>query len=884
MKNLTIRNIVTAVIGLSLLMTLLSHQDVMAASTDADTLSKFQYKQYERAKLRADSYYADLAYVKGIEGYKKALDIWPANDTVKLNIAEGYYLTNNLDSAGYWYEGVIPNEGYQFDDKHYLNYAEILTSKGDYDQARVYYQKFLTTNPTDTRVQERLKGLDRLLDFYGDSVKFEIRHADFNSSGYDFSPSYYDQSIVFISSRETAGAAQFLKPKYDWDKTYFLNIFQLDTAGETQIYNKRIATSYHEGPLSFYDNESKVIFTRNNFRKGELGVRDRKIRIQAADVSESKDGVNKLKLFYSKKGAGGKWIPAEELWFNSDQYSCGHPAVSHDGQRLYFTSDMEGGKGKTDLFVSTWNEDKWGEPKNLIGKINTEGNEMFPFVDENEILYFASDGHEGLGGLDIFRIDLNDPNAAPENMGYPMNTSTDDFGITLRNKGSYQVGYFSSNRAGGLGLDDIYEFKLYLKRNIPGKVVDFFTNEPVADASVEIAMSDGNPDVLSSAKSGGFDYRYAITSDYSIVGGKTGYISDSLIIDPASYTTGDTVLLRLMPELLMIKGQIKEYKTESIMPHAKILVVNETTGERFGMETKEDGKYSFIAASNTKYSFMIKKSMHFTEHDVILTGDQRSGEIIKDEWLLPIVIGEPIGLNDIHYDRRMWDIRPDAAKELDLFVSKLQENPSIIVELSTHTDSRGSDSYNFDLSDKRAKSAAAYVTKHGIESKRIKGQGYGETQLLNECKDGVECTKQQHQNNRRAEFMVTGFLEGFEEDESDVVWVDPNYVTAGLKEHNPDQLMLIGNTGEGELKINGVIVDHESEPVRNALITVFDSNKEVYVQLHSDENGQFEFNSKEDQHYDIVCTKGLLEDKSIEVEIKQQSVDGLSIKMKVSQQ
>ena len=846
-----------------------------------DTLSIMKLKQYERTKARAAKYYNDYAYSKGITVYKKALEMLPSDDTLKLHIASGYYQVHNLDSADQWYAKVIDKESIIDDDLHYLNYAEVLTTQGRYIEAKKWFQRYANGHPGEKRVNDRLAGLESILEFYKDSIRFEIWHESFNSDTYDFSPSYYEDDILFVSGRETTKTTQFLKPKYKLDKTYFLNLFEVDSALNVNVFEKRIKSSYHEGPVTFYDNDTKVIFTRNNFTKAELRFQHSKLHVQGAKVTESKEGINKLKLFYAEKSANGQWNTPVELWFNSDEYSTGHPTVSKDGNRLYFASDREGGHGETDIYRSIWYSDVWGEPENLGNIINTEGSEMFPFVDENEVLYYASSGHEGLGGLDIFKVDLNRIEAKPENMGYPMNSPYDDFGLIAKDHGTHQSGYFSSNRIGGLGLDDIYAFNFEKQRSLPGKVVDLLTGNPVSEAHVAMINQDGDTTgYLQTQADGLFDFKYTWGEDYFANARKPSFSEDDLSFNTSDYAAGDTIILRITKELLIIRGTMTDKLKGDTLDAVRIIVLNESTGYKFGIKTLDDGAYSFIGQPNTKYSFSLKKHKYFSEKNILQTDDRKSGEVIHDGQLEEIVIGKPMKLKDIHFDLAKWNIREDASIELDKFTNQLEDNPSIIVELSTHTDCRGSDPYNLDLSDKRAKSSAKYVIDHGIPNERLVGKGYGETKLLNKCDDGVRCTADEHQVNRRAEFMVTGFLPFTEsEEEKSLFWIEPDYITASLLKQANEKLVLVDGGKEGQISLSGFVMEENGRPVGNVLISIMEKGINKASQVYSSANGHFELKVKAGKTYRLVAQiDGYLEE-GIEVEVKDQALEKLNFEL-----
>lgn len=865
---------------LTLVLSSVAFGDHRGKGIQKDSLSVMKLKQYERTKQRASKYFNDFAYAKGVDVYKKALAIQPEDDTIRLKIAQGFYKIHELDSANKWYDQVI-EKPISIDDIHFLNYAEIKTSVGAYLDAEYWFKRYAENHPEDQRVKQRLNGLKQIIAFYKDSVRFTISRVPYNSDTYDFSPCYYGDELLFVSARETSPATQFLKPKYKMDRTNFLNLFKVDSANNIETFERKIQSSYHEGPVTFYEDDTKVIFTRNNFTKAELRFQKSKLYVHGAKATESKEGINKLKLFYAKKDEQGNWTTPVELWFNSDEYSTGHPSVSKDGRRLYFASDRDGGFGNTDIYRSIWYNGVWGEPENLGKLVNTEGNEMFPFIDENEVLYYSSDGHEGMGGLDIFKIDLKKMGAKPTNLGYPLNSPKDDFGLIAMDHGTHQSGFFSSNREGGLGLDDIYAFRFEKTRVIPGKVVHLITGEPIDSASVVLINNENDTiNYFRTRTDGLFNFNYEWGATNNTMATKPEFTHDRQEIDPAVFAPGDTLFLRIMKEILLITGTVTDEIKGDTLEAVRIIVTNENTGEKFGMKTKADGAYSFIGQANTVYSFSMKKHRYFTRNSSLETGDNRNGEIIHNQQLEEIIIGKPIELNDIHFDLAKWDIRPDAAVELDKFTQQLKDNPSIIVELSTHTDSRGSDSYNLNLSDHRAKSSAEYVINHGISKERLIGTGYGETKLLNKCDDGIKCSEEEHQINRRAEFKVTGFLPLEEsEEEKNLFWVDPNYISASLANQNNKNLVFVNKGDAGELSISGMVKDDQGNTLTSVLVSVMEKGVNRASQVKTNDKGVFNVNVTAGKTYRIAVQAAGYIEEGVEVEVDSEDLTGVNFKL-----
>lgn len=822
---------------------------LLSSTCLADNPARGDDKKVERLMRFAEDSYAKKDYRTGIGLYIKAHELAPEDHTIVLAIAEGYFLIKEYESAARWYGKSIHRLDLVKDAVHFLNFGEVLIAHGRYSEAEKWFAMYQKSSPDDRRAFERLAGLMELKNFYKDSLRYHIEPVKFNSDGHDFSPTYHGEKIVFVSSRKLEGMGQWVKSEYSWNNTNFLNLMIADPSGNVELFNKSIRTDYHEGPAAFFDDGNKIMFTRNNFSKSEIDLA--KLKLQGSKVRKNKQGEVLLKLYCAEKDSKGKWSSAQEIALNSNDFSTGHPTLSSDGTRMYFASDRKGGHGKSDIYLSVYKNGHWARPHNLGKQINTEGAEMFPYIDEYDFLYFASDGHGGLGGLDIYAVDLKDPDARPRNMGYPLNSSYDDFGIIVKEEVGMQTGYFSSNRPGGKGLDDIYQFQYITSINLPGKVLDDLTGEPIALADVgvsDISHDDHRMDIVHTNAQGIFEYEFRFEDDHYIAATKPGFNRDTLRIFPSCYI-GDTIELRIKRNLL-ITGTITDRVKGDTLDAVRVIVTNEDTQTKFGMVTKKDGHYSFVAKPYTNYSFQVKKHKYFTHSANVFTGDKESGVIIHDAELEELFVGKPIVLDDIHYDLGRSDIREDAGKELDKFAKQLHDNPEIIVELSTHTDSRGDSKSNLSLSDKRAKAAAGYVIDHGIHPRRIVGKGYGEAMLINDCTDNVACTEFDHQQNRRAEFKVTGFLPHAEtEEEKGLVWIEPEFKEASLDRSN---VVHVSYKSEKSKVLKGYVHDRHGVPLVGALITLQHDGHEDELHLKTDDHGEFSVKIYPNKYYELI--------------------------------
>lgn len=610
----------------------------------AITIPALQAQNEDVRHSKADRYYTDLAYAKAIELYEEmALDNQADAHVIK-RLAVSYRMIDDTENAEYWYSLLMDMPNREPDDIYF--YAQMLKSNEKYEESEEWMEEYAKLRPNDSRAKHEIENqdnLDALL--MGETSDIEVRLLSVNTKEADFGAIYWGNQMVFASARQDDKA---VKRVYAWNGKPFLDLYTAKRGAngelvDPQEFSDVLNSRFHEGPTTFDKGGNVIYFTRNNYFKRKVG--------------KSSEDVNNLKIYVAKR-IGNTWGNIESLHFNSDEYSCGHATLSTDGKKMYFVSDMPGGVGGTDLYFCEKIGSRWGQPVNLGKGINTEGNEMFPYLHPDGTLFYSSDGFFGLGGLDIFKVvPLEDAEFDfPMNLGVPFNSPKDDFAFIADKK--KQSGYFSSNRDGGMGDDDIYYFYIKdpehsLLTNLPPetkgdkpmnenppKTDDTDPNMPVADNNPDTPAVNNNPD-----------------------------------------TPPDTV--RQVPQ-----------------------------------KPPRDW-------------------------DKMTTDDLERGKI----WLL----------ENIYYDLDKWYIRPDAAIELDKVVAFMKNNPSVKIELSSHTDCRASDEYNMELSRKRAISAVMYIVLRGIDTQRIQAKGYGEHYLVNECEDGVDCSETQHQMNRRTEIKIVDF-------------------------------------------------------------------------------------------------------------------------------
>ena len=585
-----------------------------------------------------------------------------------------------------------------------------------------------------------------------DKKVFITNEATINSNKLEYSPAFLEDGIVFISSRP---ASRKYKVK---DKRFNTNIMSIYRAKreengllkQPEPFARELLSTVHEGPLTFDRTADNMFFTRNNVTDGKM--------------KKAKDGIVKLKI-YTAERIDSTWQNIEELPFNDDESNTCHPAISVAGDALYFASDRPGGFGGMDIWVAYRKGGLWSTPENLGASINTETDEVFPFIHADGTLYFASNGHAGHGGLDLFSAqnDAGEWNP-PINMGTPINSETDDFGFIIdRDK---KNGYFSSNRGGGLGADDIYSFY------VNGGLDDLLGIEPIVDLTpkkliflvsdlssgamidsarityVSLANQDFSTTINAITEENADDSQVIVEIPESER--KRG-VTDSFGKFPATVDPGNYVFL--IEKLGYTSQQIL---VNSANEEGEIFVslapVRSDSGENGGdLTSTSDDPNSNPGGDNPGED--TENEDFGSDFENNSTGENTASS--ENTFPSTIKEGTVFQLPNIYYNFNDASIRPDARIDLDALATFLMKYPDIKIELSSHTDSRGGTRYNRRLSQQRAENAVNYLASRGIERSRMVPLGFGEEQLRNDCTDGADCTELEHQYNRRTEVKIT---------------------------------------------------------------------------------------------------------------------------------
>ena len=636
----------------------------------ATTVASAQKAKLKKGNKEYDQYAfvdAQQAYLRVVENGFKSADIFQ-------KLGDSYYFTADYENAAKWYKSLYDNYAGSMDSDYIYRYAQSLKSIKKYEASDKIMEKFYEANGNDNRAVFFAQERDYLRAIEQKARRFELSKVPFNSKLSDFAPSFYGDKLVFASNGQHINAGQ---RTHDWNDQPFLDLYVVDASNSKE--NKsvdemsgKVNTKFHESTAVFTKDGKTLYFTRNNYTKGSY--------------KKDSKGTNRLKLYKGSKKENGNW-DITEVSFNNNEYSVAHPALSVDEKTLYFASDMPGGKGSSDLYKVAVLVDGYGAVESLGDAINTKERETFPFISSDNRLYFASDGHVGLGGLDVFVTEIKEDAKFGEvyNVGKPINSSQDDFTFII--DAETDLGYFASNRKGGQGDDDIYRFKrtmplvITCDQVVSGFVLDEQSKAPISDATV--VLLDENNQIISEVKSdatGAFTFDLECSKLYSLRSTKEDF----------------------------------------------------STAEKSFASTDEN-------KGTSEKTLLLKKG--------------------QDLAVTPITVGSDLAkvlnLDIIHFDLDRFNIRPDAAIELQKVIAVLSEYPSLKIDVRSHTDSRGKDSYNKILSERRAQSTMDYIVNNGgIVRSRMTGSGYGETMLVNHCANGVNCEDYVHEQNRRSEFIV----------------------------------------------------------------------------------------------------------------------------------
>jgi len=686
-----------------------------------------------------------------------------------------YRLNGEAELAEYWYSKFI-NKSKNPEDK--LHYAEVLQSTGKCEDAIRWFNEYQKEANSD---REFISDCSELSTFKKhENVAVENLKA-VNTKHLDYSAVSHDGGVVFTSTR---GVQKIRKVTDSWTKSNFSDVFFAKMNDEGKVENITpiqggINKKYHDGVTSISKSGTLMFFSRNNKKK-----------------KKKNQSIN-LKI-YSSIFVDGMWTNATELDINGDDFATCHPSLSADGKLLYFASDRPGGFGGMDIYVCEEKGGKWTNPQNLGPTVNSSGNDIFPFVNEEGILFFSSNGHKGMGGLDVFyaeKASMYDETSwnVRSNIGTPFNTKKDDFGFYANEK--MTKGFLTSNRFGGKGGDDIYTWKsnddepLELTETKTSSLIVVNAEDKAAMRNVMVTIEDMDEnnkvtDGRTNAK-GMFSTIVEKGKTYKVTVEKEGFVPIEEEISAAEMMSGISYAFNMEKvKCVELFGTVVNGKYNKAIPNTDVTLINKCTGEKTVVTSQADGSFDFCLENGCDFEVMATKENFIETETKVSTIEPTEGNLkeIKIEMLpskkpvksTPVVkdesaevkkhflgdetatfkVGQVLTLKNIYYDFNKSNIRPDAQVELDYIVTMMNEFSNMEITLISHTDSRGESSYNKKLSEERAASARQYIISRGIIPNRIIASGYGESALKNDCKDGVDCSNEKHQINRRTEILI----------------------------------------------------------------------------------------------------------------------------------
>ena len=665
---------------------------------------------------RAKRYFDRTYYSEAIPLYETAVESNRSLEVVR-NLADCYYFTNDLKNAQKYYRFLIKNYSKDITAEYYFRYSQTLKATNNYNEAnqatRDMYAKAGNAEGA-ALLEKELKTLENVTAI---GERYKIKNLEINTANSEFGAVKQGDNLVFSTVKKEIG---LFDKVYKWNNESYLNLVTVPMRNINSkdsiisYFSKDVNTKMHESNAVFTSDGKTIYFTRNYTKN-----RSR---------AKNKDKISTLQI-YKAELKDGKWSNIISLPFNNPDYSTEHPALSPDEKTLYFASDMPGGHGSFDIYSVDVNGGSFGTPKNLGKEINTNRKEQFPFVSKDGKLYFSSNGHEGFGSLDVFVSErAGDGFGKPINVGLPVNSGVDDFAFNIDS--DTKEGFFASNRKGGKGSDDIYsvlETKPLIvedcKQFISGIISDVDTKLPLKDAQVTLFDFIGKQPIETIVVGDDGQFRFTVECEkgYIVKATKEGYTEDQRTLNLAKDRNKDN------DASMELKSLIKIQEEEAIAEQ----------------EQKETEKKAAEEAKLREKTITEQKKKE--KEDKIIAQEK---DVVKEKDKL-VIKTEPI-----YFDYDLWYIRRDSKPILDRVIELMNKYPDMVVEIGSHTDIRGGRTYNKVLSENRAQSTRDYFIDKGINPKRIFAKGYGESQPVVKCADEESCNEEQHELNRRSEFVI----------------------------------------------------------------------------------------------------------------------------------
>jgi hypothetical protein len=687
-----------------------------------------------------------------------AAELGAVNEHVTKRLAETHMLLGNSAEAERWYSVVV--KFLNREPRDLYNYAEALKSNGRYEEAEEWMDRYLATRDDGSAVaRSNISGFARK--YMKDQERFTVKTLAVNTPYSDFGAAWLGPDRVVFASARNVNVGVGVERRAAINDQPFLDLFVANVRANGELVEVRplegtVNTKLHEGPATANVDGNELWFTRNSYYRG------RSLR--------NNQGLTKLGI-YKATAQDGVFGNVEEFLYNNSEVSVGHPSLSADGQRLFFVSDMPGGNGGTDIYVCHKVDGRWGEPENLGPTINTPHNEVFPFIAADGTLYFSSNGHPGLGGSDIFAAKPKGASGFgnPMNVGAPVNGPKDDFSFIIDPSGKH--GFFSSNRPGGEGDDDIYAFIMHRPVEeqflVTGTVIDDEYEIPVIAAEVLLYDDRGVlRDTAYSDHRGEFAFPVEPNKVYRLVAKLKGrYDGERFFsterVEQQQIMTRD---IHLVADAgIWLRGAVRQKDKLGFIEGMTVSVVNLSSFFSESQVTDEGGGFRFRLQNNEEFEVLFEKPGYFSQSLPVSTIGMRQGILdlgqVRDLEFEPIQLGVAIPFRHIRWSSGTAVLDRSAQLELDAVAERLMVNPDVNIEVGVHSDQRADATEAGRLTQKQADAIAAYLIGKGVGKERIKARGYGTSQPLNHCIQGVACSEEEHAVNRRNEYKVTGLTQ-----------------------------------------------------------------------------------------------------------------------------
>ncbi len=695
-----------------------------------------------------DKLYQQMAYAPAMAEYKVAAEMGALNEHVVKRLADCYMRLGDTRNAETWYAQVV--KFLNREPRDLYNYAQALKSNAKYEEAELWMDRYLATTRTDGPARKsNISDFAKKFNFGAD--RYTVRHVGINTPLTDMVAGWAGPDQVLIASARRVSVG--IQRRAAWNDEPFLDLYRARVTADGSLADAvplegRVNSKLHEGPAVCDAAGGTMWFTRTN-------------------PTRAQNGIHRLSILRARK-QGNAWGSVEPFLYNNPECSVGHPALSPDGTTLYFVSDMPGGYGGTDIYRCFDTGGQWGEPENLGPVVNTEHDEMFPFVGADGTLWFASNGQPGLGGLDIFATTRNAAGelVAAVNAGAPVNSPKDDFGLII--DPTNKRGYFTSDRDGGLGGADIYRFEMHRPIEqrflVSGVVIDDEVEMPVIDAQVTLFDDKGIVVATTTTDSEG-KYAFPVEKgrEYKVRARMPRrYDAEQHLstedIEQRQILARD---LHMVPDAgIWLRAVVRWKDRMGFVENAKITVVNLSSFFSEVRTTGAGGDASFRLQADEQFEMVVERPGSFSISIPVNTRGMKQGLIEVGEKheleMEPIAVGKPLPLRFVKWSGTDTKLDPVARTELDMLADRLQTNAALKVEIGVHSDARGDQNISTKLSQQRADAVVAYLRTKGVAKDNLTAKGYGGSQPLNECGPGVQCTDAKHAENQRTEYTVVG--------------------------------------------------------------------------------------------------------------------------------